>query len=439
MIRNLLTRITAIFDWERSLLEDRPSRVVTKTRNMQHHAGFDDRARTLIDIRSNPQAPIAASTVELIGMGDIQADLGDNWRLVAARAYDIAEKTIRKNLTAKDIFTRRDADTFILCFADLNKREASQITKAIVDEIKGKLFREIPEASKLQIGHRITEVEAHTANDGASMLECIAASLDAVKQEATESFERQRRVLLDDATVVFSPTWSPAQERIVVHRCLLDDWTSRSTLQSFETIAEPSELQRAIAELDYLILGRAISTLHSLLQSNSKAILLVPVNFFTLNQKNFRDDYLDLCRRVPRSCRKFMLSEIYGASSLTPVSRVIEMSQVLQPFFNAVVVGLPVTGITKFFDIAASGIYGVSISLDELPASGASILQRFAAAAKAAGLRSFVHCARTTGQLTAMVEAGIDYIDGEAVAPKVEAPKSAHSWKPLEPSRYGRL
>ena len=439
MIRNLLTKITAIFERGRSLLENRRARIVTNARDIRHHAGFDDRARAFIDIRSNPLAPIAASAVELIGMRDIQADFGDNWRLVAARAYDIAEKAIRKRLTAKDIFTRRDTDTFILCFADLNKREAGQITKAIVDEIKGKLFREIPEASRLQIGHRITEVEADAVNGGASILECIAASLDAVKQEATEAFERQRRVLLDDASVVFGPTWSPAQERIVVHRCLLDDWTSRSTLRSFETIAEPSELQQAIAELDYLILGRAISTLHGLLQSNSKAILLVPVNFFTLNQKKFRDDYLDLCRRVPRSYRKFMLSEIYGASSLTPVSRVIEISQVIQPFFNAVVVGLPVAGISKFFEIAASGIYGVSISLDELPAGGASVFQRFAAAAKAAGLRSFVHCARTTGQLKAMVEAGIDYIDGEAVAPKVEAPKSAYPWKPIEPSRSGRL
>jgi hypothetical protein len=340
---------------------------------------------------------------------------------------------LRKHLKGADVYTRKDEEIYILCFATLDKYQAERKTKAIVEEIKAVLLREVPEAGRLRVGHRMTEVKpAQALRSGSSLLDTITASLDAVKREADEILERQRRILLEEASVVFSPVWNPSGQSVVLFRCLLDDWTSRTTLQNLEKLSEPETLQRAIADLDCLILGRAIQTLHGILQSNGKTVLLVPVNFQTLVQRTSRDEYLSLCHKMPKAYGKFLFFEIYGVPSQTPASRILQIAKTVQPFSNALVLSVPVTAERVLFELGTSGVYGVAVSLEELAGGGASLLAKYAASANAAGLRTFAHGARTIGLAKSTVDAGFDYLDGDAIAIKVEHPKGAYRWNPLE-------
>jgi hypothetical protein len=265
------------------------------------------------------------------------------------------------------------------------------------------------------------------------VLDIIAESIATVRQEADDAYERQKRMLLEDASVVFSPSWSPALQRVVLHRCLLDDWTSKTTLQALGTVAEPEALQQAIADLDYLILGRAIGALHDALPNSGKTILLVPVHYLTLNQKRSRDEYVALCHKVPPAYRKFLLLEIYGIPAQATAGRLLLVSQAVQNYFNALVLSLPIaTSGSTLLELSANGVYGVSVSLDEVHPGESQALHRYLAATKSANLRCFLHAIKTTGQLKQAVDAGIDYVSGEAVAPKTDAPRAAYAWKPLD-------
>jgi hypothetical protein len=137
----------------------RPSKAAPAVQRAQ----FNDRAQKLFAARPDSMAPVTASAVQLIGMRHIQADLGDAWPLIATKAYDVTERVIRQKLTDDDFYTRQDDENYVLCFARLNKREAAQMTQAIVDEITIELLREVPEASKLQVGHHVTEVTSAEA------------------------------------------------------------------------------------------------------------------------------------------------------------------------------------------------------------------------------------------------------------------------------------
>jgi hypothetical protein len=392
---------------------------------------FDRRTEDLIASRPDPSAPVVAGAVQLLGMWDIQAELGEVWHEVAANAYGATERVLRKHLKGADVYTRKDEENYILCFATLDRVQAERKTKAIVEEIKEVLLREVPEAGQLRVGHRITEVDPGRALNGGSLLETIAASIESVKQEAEDVFERQKRLLLEEASVVFAPVWSPSGQSVVLYRCVLDDWTSRTTLQNLSMFSEPEDLQRAISDLDYLLLGRAIQTLHRVLQSNGKTVLLVPVHFQTLAQRARRDEYLQLCQKMPRPYGKFLFFEVYGVPSQTPASRILQIIRPLQPHGNALIVSIGATEERVLFELGTSGIYGVTLSLDEL-SGGASLLPKYATAASAVGLRTFAHGARTIGLARAAVDAGFDYLDGEAIATKVEAPKGAYRWNPLE-------
>lgn len=399
----------------------------------QQREQFDRRTEDLIAGRPDPDAPIAAGAVQLLGMSDIRSELGSAWDEVAAKAYGVTERVLHKHLTGADVYTRKGDENYILCFATLDKVQAERKTKAIVEEIKGILLREVPEAGQLRIGHRMTEMDpSHALKGGGSLLETIAASLESVKQEAEDVYERQRRLLLEEASVVFSPVWNPARRSIVLYRCLLDDWTSRNTLQNLATFSEPEVLQQAISDLDFLILGRAIHTLHSVLQSNSKTVLLVPVHFQTLAQKARREEYLSLCQKMPKPYSRFLLFETYGVPSQAPTSRVLQVVKALQPFGNGLVVSVPLTEDRALFELGTSGIYGVTAALPEIAGNGSGPLAKFVTAATAAGLRTFANGARSIGVAKAAVEAGFDYIDGEAIASKAETPKPAYRWNPLE-------
>jgi hypothetical protein len=393
---------------------------------------FDQQAEEMLAARPDPDAPLAAGAVQLLGLWDIRNELGEAWAEVAANAYGVIERVLRQHLTGADVFTRKGEDSYILCFATLDKNQAERKTKQIVEEVKTILLRDVPEARRLRVGHQMTEVPA-AALKGGSLLDTIAASLESVKQEAEEVFDRQRRLLMEEASVVFGPVWSRSRQSIVLHRCVLDDWTSRTTLQNLEKFSEPESLQKAISDLDYLILGRAIQTLHGILQSNGTAVLLVPVHYQTLAHKASRDEYLTLCNKMPKPYVKFIFFEVYGIPSQAPASRVLQIVKAVQPHGNAVVVSFPIAAERNLFDLGSSGVYGVALALDELGGSGPGPLAKYAAAANAAGLRTFAHGARTIGHAKASIEAGFDYVDGDAIAVKVPAPRGPYRWNPLEP------
>ena len=395
--------------------------------------GFDPAAAKWAAARRDPSAAVTASSVEIIGLAEIEKELGPGWTIASEKAREIAERTIKKRLVPGDVYTRRDNGTYVICFADLNKREAAQITKAIVDEIRALLSREASAPKSLSIAHHVAELDAATFLDSSgSVLDAVAKSLDAVRQEAEEAYERQRRMLLEDASAIFCPTWSPARRYVILHRCLLDDWTSRFTLQTLSAVAEAGALQEAVADLDYLLLGKAIGTLHSILPSANKTILLVPVNFLTLGQRKSRDQYVALCQKIPAAYRKFLLLEIYGIPPQTTAGRMLATSQGIQTFFNAVIFSFQSTEVGILFELSANGVYGISITYDDLEEENLGLLERYVAAAKAANLRSFVYGVKTTGQLKHAIEAGADYISGEAIAPKTEAPRAAYAWSPLD-------
>lgn len=391
---------------------------------------FDRRAAELVASRSDAEGPLAASAVQLLGMEDIRAELGTSWDEVAAKAYEVSERVIRDRLGPSDIFARRDEETYILCFGGLDRDEAERRTRNIVADIKTALLRDVPQAGSLRVGHRVTEIAPRTAlSSGASLLDAIAASLDNVNREVEDAVQRQRSMLLERASAVFCPVWATARQTVALHRCRLDDWTSKSTLQNLQAMTDPESLQQSIADLDYLLMGRAIEMLHSIMQANGQAILLVPVHYQTLALRTHRAEFLTLCQRVPVPYRRYLLFEIYGVPSQAPNTRLLQLAKTLQPFCHGTILSLPPTALHRLFEIGASGIYGVAASSEDLNGSESATLTKYVAAAKAGGLRTFLHGARTIGLAKKAIDAGFDYIDGEAVAPKASRPRTAYPLK----------
>ena len=116
-----------------------------------------------------------------------------------------------------------------------------------------------------------------------------------------------------------------------VNRCLLDMATGCATLAQFQTLADPLQLSRTLAELDFLLLTKSLEALHHMLRSKRRNTFMVPVTFKTVSAPGPLQEYMRLLALMPDSYREFLVLEICGipeaaqaqnlGRSLTPLNR----------------------------------------------------------------------------------------------------------------------
>ncbi|WP_162914731.1 hypothetical protein [Desertibaculum subflavum] len=394
-------------------------------------ASFEGRTRQIARVAKDGSSKVLAASVQLIGMQDIRRSLGPRWPAVSSIAYAVAESAIRSHLSAQDIFQRQDDETFILCFAHSSPAEADRQTRAIVNEIRTELVKQAPDIP-LRVDHTVAELDwAPVVASGGSLADSIAASLRKIRQEADEAARTWRRELLASATVHYNPVWKPDKRIVAIYRCLLDPETGRQTLRRFGALSGLDEARSLICDLDCLLIGRAIETLHRLISSGGTAQLIIPVNLNALADRAGREAYLGLCRTIPEAYRPYVLFELHGVTAATPTSRLIEIGLALKPHAHGLLIEVPPV-VSRLHEAAAISVYGVTVSAKAL--NGPDIgnrLQRFAAAARAMRIKIFAHDVDTLGTCEAAIGAQLDYMGGAAIAPSLLVPKSAHFWNPV--------
>ena len=388
-------------------------------------------ARKAAAIGGTPTTMVAGS-VQFVGMDEIKRSLGAAWQSVADVAFAIAEETIRKHLSEQDAFRRRGEETFILTFATTNKVEAEAKTRAIVQDIRDLLAERTPEA-KLELDHTVTEVDWAIVESGPeSIIDSIALALRKVREEAAIAATVWRHHLIQNAAIRYSPIWNPGKRLVASYRILLDDETGKHAFQRLGAVSSPEDLRLVLFELDCLMIGRAVQALHGLLDRGGKAQLLIPVNYSTLNDRLHREQYMKLCLDVPQSYKKFVLFHLHGPMSGTPAGRIIDIGLALKLHAQGVLVDLPIDP-ARVQEFAGTSFHGVSINAKSLATpvlEATQRLGRLVAAARAVGLKVFVHGADTVGFAEAAVNARADYIEGRGIAMPAAEPKTAYQWNP---------
>jgi hypothetical protein len=388
----------------------------------------DGRARRHKSRDGGPATMVAAS-VQFVGLDEVRRDLGEAWPSVARTVYMVAEEAICRHLSQRDTYRRHGEDSFILCFASADKSAAEAKTQAIAHEIRELVAARLPQ-SKLDVEQTVAEVEwVDVEDDTASVFETIAATLRKVRNEASEVANAWRRYLINTATVRYSAVWRPNKQAVVCYRVLLSDETGKHAFQRLEAMSSPEEVQNVMFDLDCLMLGRAIASLHRLLDRGGSIQVIIPVNYATLHQRSYREQYLKLCLDIPASYKKFIIFHLHGAMSGAPASRIGEIGTALSVHAHAVLVDVSAE-VRRIQEFQASCFRGVAINATSLPGhvpEATRCLAQIMTGAKAAGLNVFVHGADTVGLISAAVDAQVDFVEGRGLAvPPVEELKSVH-------------
>jgi DNA-binding response OmpR family regulator len=108
-----------------------------KTASDAARLGVEQHLQSLV---TESPTKVVAGRVQLVGLDDVKAALGDRWTRRSDVIYDLIERTIRTRLAASDVFQRDRDGNFTICFASLNETEAAFKARAIAEEIRGKIL-----------------------------------------------------------------------------------------------------------------------------------------------------------------------------------------------------------------------------------------------------------------------------------------------------------
>jgi hypothetical protein len=277
-------------------------------------------------------------------------------------------------------------------------------------------------ADAVSVSHFVADMDAQALDGSGSLVERLFARLTQTRRDAEAAFRRERRSALHDLQLQFSPVWNAQKHVTILNRCLVNVWKDES-IQIMDLV-EPGKLASARAEIDYLALTKSIEALHSFVQSNRVAMILVPVDFATLDNQETRKSYGTLLAAVPPLYHRLIALEI-SASEEIPAAALLRVAWGLRPQVTHVAIELSLRD-ARLASIAAGATWAISVDLAGSIATDSQLprdLRTFAMAAENCGIASMARGVNSIGLVAAAASSGFTYIDGPAIHLPMREPR----------------
>ncbi len=241
-------------------------------------------------------------------------------------------------------------------------------------------------------------------------------------EEPSHDGEARTDAVLSAAPLVFLPVWGAVQSVVSTYACALPPAPGAGPAPDMSQ-----------ADRDRLLLGNIIRGFETFDHRRSSALLIAAVDFETLTGKDSRQMFMDLCRRVPSSNRKFILFEICNLAGYAPWPEANRVWQELQPYCLSIIVRLPLEN-PVMDGIETPKLYAFSTDLGHLDgkaAAGRADIAAFVGAAEAKGLRTLAHGVNRASVGKWALSAGVAYMSGEAIAPADISPQPTFNYDPF--------
>ena len=397
---------------------------------------FEQRATQLIAASKDG---LLGGSIQLLGLNEIIKNSATNKPGIVKAALRIAEDTIRKHLTVDDIFQKYDDETFILVFGKVDSNKAEIITKNIADEIRDKLENN-EFLSKIDVSFSVVKTDKSILETRQGLVvDVIADNLRKVKDEATNALQAWRQEVIKDAKTLFSPVWDPNKKNVSTYRAIIDLGNANNSLKNLLHIANKEEIRLVLFDLDCLVLGGSLQSLHSILGNSGYTSFIIPINFNNLIQKGTRDKFITLCQNITDSYQKYIIFEVHSVPAGTPIMRITDIVGLLKRYTSGIIMDFQKES-AQLRGFSEAGILGISFDAKFLPKKAEDtkrLLAKLVSTAHTFGLKFFLNHADTVGFVESAILAKADYVDGKGIALPVSSPKSSYGWHLPVSSRGG--
>jgi hypothetical protein len=357
------------------------------------------------------------------------------WAAMSGKVTALAAQEIQRSLGPSEVFSQHGDADFLITFGDLDSGAANEKTNLIAARIKAGLGEQLPDiAGAISVGQLVAEIPTSTIKNQRPLASALFTSMARIQKQAERAAEQDKKAPLKDFEVLFAPVWHTGRLLTPFNRCFLDGAHSRSTsdLLGFEAPTVES------AEVDSQLLTKSIQTVHRIMKAGrSSAMLLVPVDFRTVNASTAAARYVKLLESMPAAYRIYLMLEVCGLPQNHPPERIHKMTLFLQRYAKYVTVELSIID-PRLQALAELRAWAVSVDLSGMSSLNtrfAGQLKQFAAAATAAQISSMARGANSLGMALAASEAGFTYIEGTSIHLPGKEPRLPLWLRPLPASR----
>ncbi|MFD2264542.1 hypothetical protein ACFSM5_16675 [Lacibacterium aquatile] len=393
-------------------------------------------AARLQEIVSTAPGHGAAGKLQLLNLDELKRHAGDKWEAMAERARLVAEQVISHRLAPSDILAPYDDDSFVVLFAELTEEQARMKAAAIARELRERLLGELGPESRNWVKAFVTGFDDMSPVSGDEISDMGMAQLKALddkfnqaedvapEQLAPNDIELQRRV--GEVGVSYRPTFLVARGIIGLAEARTQRLDSLNRLLT-GAHAYPKNDASVTFELDRAVMTRAFQHLREIVKDGrTPGVMHVNLHLQTLIAHS-SGQIIDLLRFMPVELRRFIIVGLNGQPHHAPRARMFELAQEVQPFCRSVTLQVP-PDFHEFERAARMKISAVGLDLEEpdlgevTPTLFTQQILPMAAAARAAGVHSFLYGIRRKEVAKAARDTGFTYLNGPIVAKEIRRP-----------------
>ncbi len=286
---------------------------------------------------------VLAGQIQILGLDEIKAALGDRWSRCYEQVRALAESAIRKRLSNEDVFEYLPDQRFLICFGSLDQAEAAAKAQTIAREIRSLILGrddiDPDMRTHCEIAAEVHEVGASPA-EIESVDDVVNMVATRVEQAAQQSRQREgttiarmvRTGVLQQIAIV---TASGAPTPLAIAGF---DAKSRVDIRALRN-ARPSsdELE---AELDILRLGKASEAICKTAHL-SRPVLFVDISYTTLESRRLLGRYLKVCASLSEATVGRMVLNVRGMPRGVVTSRSLPLLNPIRQYCRQVALELP--------------------------------------------------------------------------------------------------
>lgn len=303
---------------------------------------------------------IAASSLQVLGLEEIQQKYADRWHLLEKRVDFAVEAFFSKKLSKKDLFVRLETGSYALIFADTTKEKGLEKSEKYATDLLELLFGQVPEVEQVTIEASAMDVDLSEVMDDFQNIEELIEYLQGFNCETREEDEEQFKESSEDIVVCFRPMINQTKKIMSV----IEAMPCRKDGDQFKEIPLTDPLLQGTsdlrAELDIMVLEQAKPAVETLGSMKNKPLLMVSVDFETIAHAYRRLRYAQALKRLPAYTQKHLIVNILGVEPGLLNSRLRQILTTLNPLVLGFTFGVGPEW-NDFDKITDLPVYGLSV------------------------------------------------------------------------------
>jgi EAL domain-containing protein (putative c-di-GMP-specific phosphodiesterase class I) len=397
----------------------------------------DSVARIAFESRINdilqPKNKRPRDRIFVLNLNGLRNALNSKWEKSAKKVHTRLHKILEESMIAHDVFFQKDDVTYFIVFSDIDISMAQLKVQMIAQDMRMAIAG-TNEPSLITVQDvQVLWPKMVKFQDTPSRDDIVHAMLSAedthrkfVFNQAQDNTSGQ---LFEDVKFVYRPMLAVRTRVISTYISIpIKPNGHGGYFSGYEMLGAHPSIDN-IFELDSLTQEAVNNELKTLIHSNMRSLLALPVHFETLASHR-RQQYLTRARELFENNTNRLVYELVGLPDHIPQSRMLEFTAALKPHCRAIMARFPPTH-GAFESYRSVGLHAVGVDLyspNKTEKAIIKILEQFIDHAHQTQLKTYAHGIHSISLYTSAVCAGFDYLDGYALSSVVDKAKDITSF-----------